>query len=102
MSTTLPGPAADTIDAAIDAIDAVAQPKPQPPHPTVHVRALITWLAVYPAITTAQLLLGPSLGGLAVPLRVLVITALVVPTVVYLLVPGLMKVRAAVHHRRRR
>ncbi|MFB7943765.1 hypothetical protein ACFC6L_02490 [Kitasatospora phosalacinea] len=69
--------------------------------PSVHVRALLTWLAVYPAITLAQVLLGPPLAGLAVPLRVLVITALVVPTVVYLLVPGLLRARAVLLRPRR-
>ncbi|GAA2110637.1 hypothetical protein GCM10009759_52130 [Kitasatospora saccharophila] len=68
--------------------------------PSVHVRALLTWLAVYPAITLAQLLLGPELAGLSVPLRVLVITGLVVPTVVYLLVPALLRARAALLRRR--
>ncbi|MGW4806005.1 hypothetical protein [Kitasatospora sp. NPDC004272] len=68
--------------------------------PSVHVRALLTWLAVYPAITLAQLLLGPELTGLSVPLRVLVITGLVVPTVVYLLVPALLRARAALLRRR--
>ena len=72
------------------------------PAPSVHVRALITWLAVYPSITVAQLLLAPSLGGLAVPLRVLVITALVVPAVVYLFVPALLKARVALLRRRAR
>ncbi|GLW68457.1 hypothetical protein Kpho02_07560 [Kitasatospora phosalacinea] len=72
-----------------------------PAAPSVHVRALLTWLAVYPAITLAQVLLGPPLAGLAVPLRVLVITALVVPTVVYLLVPGLLRARAALLRPRR-
>ncbi|MFJ8442269.1 hypothetical protein [Kitasatospora griseola] len=71
------------------------------PAPSMHIRALITWLAVYPAITVVQLLLGPSLGSLPVPLRVLAITALVVPTVVYLLVPGLLKARVALLRRRR-
>ncbi|MFE1316474.1 hypothetical protein [Kitasatospora phosalacinea] len=79
-----------------------AAPAPAAPAaPSVHVRALLTWLAVYPAITLAQVLLGPPLAGLAVPLRVLVITALVVPTVVYLLVPGLLRARAALLRPRR-
>ncbi|BAJ29961.1 MULTISPECIES: hypothetical protein [Kitasatospora] len=87
MSTTTAAPVSTTTTAAAA--------------PSVHVRALVTWLAVYPAITLAQLLLGPSLAGLSVPLRVLVITAVVVPTVVYLLVPGLLKARAALLRQRR-
>ncbi|MFF0389848.1 hypothetical protein ACFYS8_14310 [Kitasatospora sp. NPDC004615] len=72
------------------------------PAPSVHVRALITWMAVFPSITVVQLLLGPSLSDLAVPLRVLAITALVVPAVVYLFVPGLLKARVALLRRRAR
>ncbi|MFD8479031.1 hypothetical protein [Kitasatospora sp. NPDC059673] len=72
------------------------------PAPSVHVRALITWLAVFPSITTAQMLLGPSLDGLPAPLRVLVITGVVVPAVVYLFVPALLKARVALLRRRTR
>ncbi|QKW20919.1 hypothetical protein HUT16_19305 [Kitasatospora sp. NA04385] len=79
------------------AVTATAAPQAVP---SVHVRALLTWLAVYPAITLAQVLLGPPLAGLAVPLRVLVITGLVVPAVVYLLVPALLRARAALLRRR--
>ncbi|RAJ38644.1 hypothetical protein K353_04199 [Kitasatospora sp. SolWspMP-SS2h] len=79
---------------------ATATEPPRPALPSVHVRALITWLAVYPAITLVQVLLGPSLAGLAVPLRVLVLTGLVVPAVVYLFVPVLLKARAALLRRR--
>ncbi|GLW54596.1 hypothetical protein [Kitasatospora phosalacinea] len=81
---------------------ATASAAAPPAAPSVHVRALLTWLAVYPAITLAQVLLGPPLAGLAVPLRVLVLTALVVPTAVYLLVPGLLRARAALLRPRRR
>ncbi|MFD9684600.1 hypothetical protein ACFXPX_01860 [Kitasatospora sp. NPDC059146] len=62
-----------------------------PSVPSVHRRAVLTWLAVYPTITTAFLLLGPHLGSLPVPLRTLVMTALVVPVVVYALMPLLLK-----------
>ncbi|MFE3506148.1 hypothetical protein [Kitasatospora sp. NPDC059160] len=62
-----------------------------PSVPSVHRRAVLTWLAVYPTITTAFLVLGPHLGSLPVPLRTLVMTALVVPVVVYALMPLLLK-----------
>ncbi|MEV1006466.1 hypothetical protein [Streptomyces sp. NPDC049881] len=65
-----------------------------PAAPSVHRRALITWLAVYPTITVALGLLGSVLGGLPLPLETLVLTAIVVPTAVYGLVPVLMKADA--------
>ncbi|MEY9873990.1 antibiotic biosynthesis monooxygenase (ABM) superfamily enzyme [Streptacidiphilus sp. MAP12-33] len=58
--------------------------------PSVHRRALITWLAVYPSITVAFLLLGPYTAHLPLALRTLVMTAIVVPAVVYVLVPILL------------
>ncbi|MFC9330726.1 hypothetical protein [Kitasatospora sp. NPDC057015] len=62
--------------------------------PSVHRRALITWLAVYPAITLALAVLGPALAGLPLVLRTLVLTAVVVPVAAYLLIPGLLRLNA--------
>jgi antibiotic biosynthesis monooxygenase (ABM) superfamily enzyme len=78
--------------------------RPLPPAgsaPSVHVRVLATWLAVYPSITVAQLVSAPVLEPYAVPLRVLVITAVVVPLVVYVLVPRLLRTFAALPRPRR-
>ncbi|GAB2556965.1 hypothetical protein [Nocardia heshunensis] len=63
--------------------------------PSVHRRAIITWLAVYPTITIALALLGPEMGSLPVFVRTLILTAIVVPTSAYLLIPMLTK---ANHH----
>ncbi|MEU4117937.1 hypothetical protein AB0F71_26030 [Kitasatospora sp. NPDC028055] len=82
----------DTITPAAPARTAAAAP-------SVHRRALLTWLAVYPTITTAFLVLGPHLGSLPVPLRTLVMTALVVPVVVYALMPLLLKAETRLAHR---
>ncbi|MFD7455318.1 hypothetical protein [Kitasatospora sp. NPDC059827] len=84
----------DTITPAAPATvrAAVAPATPAAPSvPSVHRRAVLTWLAVYPTITAAFLVLGPHLGSLPVPLRTLVMTALVVPVVVYALMPLLLK-----------
>ncbi|MEC3958460.1 hypothetical protein VMT65_35880 [Nocardia sp. CDC153] len=59
--------------------------------PSVHRRAIITWLAVYPTITLALALLGPLMTGLPLMARTLVLTAVVVPTTAYLLIPMLTK-----------
>ncbi|NED80876.1 hypothetical protein G3I76_12360 [Streptomyces sp. SID11233] len=71
------------------------------PMPSVHVRALLTWLAVFTALTVVQLAIGPYVAGFPVLLRTLVITGIVVPAVVYALVPNLLKVRAAALRRLR-
>jgi antibiotic biosynthesis monooxygenase (ABM) superfamily enzyme len=56
--------------------------------------AAITWLAIYPALTTTLALLGPVLAPLPLFLRTLVLTAILVPIMVYLLVPGLQRIFA--------
>ncbi|MFE9426745.1 hypothetical protein ACFYNO_27700 [Kitasatospora sp. NPDC006697] len=68
--------------------------------PSVHRRALLTWVAVYPTITAAFLLLGPYLGHLPVAVRTLVMTGLVVPVVVYGLMPALLRVEKRLARRR--
>lgn len=64
------------------------------PSTVPHVRALITWLAVHPSITVASMALTPVTTGLPLALRALVLTALVVPIVVYVLVPTRMRLRS--------
>ncbi|MFD7026949.1 hypothetical protein ACFWAR_02800 [Streptomyces sp. NPDC059917] len=66
-----------------------------PAGPSAHRRALITWLAVYPTITLALGLLGPVMTDLPLPLRTLILTAVVVPVAAYALIPLLMKANAA-------
>ncbi|MEV7616820.1 hypothetical protein [Streptomyces sp. NPDC089799] len=67
--------------------------------PSVHRRAFITWLAVYPTITLALLLLGPHMESLPLAVRTLVLTVVVVPVVAYGLIPALMKANAALGRR---
>ncbi len=55
--------------------------------PNRHKLALLTWLIVYPLITLLIALLEPLLGGLALPLRTGVLTAIMVPALVYLAMP---------------
>ncbi|MFJ7203970.1 hypothetical protein ACIQWR_10615 [Streptomyces sp. NPDC098789] len=72
-----------------------------PTGPSVHRRALITWLAVYPTITLALGLLGPATSDLPLPLRTLILTAVVVPVAAYALIPLLMRADAAAGRRAR-
>jgi antibiotic biosynthesis monooxygenase (ABM) superfamily enzyme len=67
-----------------------ATPKPAA-MPSVHRRALITWVAVYPAITVAQPIIGPHVTHWPVAGRTLLVTALAVPFSVYFSVPFLMR-----------
>ncbi|MBO9553670.1 hypothetical protein [Cellulomonas sp.] len=92
----------------------VPAPAPQPPSAeqtevappparralSVHRRALLTWVAVYPTITVALLLLHPLIGGLPVAVQTLVLTAVVVPPVVYVLLPALLRADARLARRR--
>ncbi|MCT9870894.1 hypothetical protein [Paenarthrobacter aurescens] len=61
----------------------------RPKAPSVHMRALITWLAIFPLVSIGMLVLGPIMEPWHPVLRALVLTAFVVPTAVYLVVPRL-------------
>jgi antibiotic biosynthesis monooxygenase (ABM) superfamily enzyme len=52
-------------------------------------QVFVMWLSIYPALTLA-LWLFEHLGfsQLALPLRTLILTAVLVPTMVYVLIPG--------------
>ncbi|MET3367638.1 hypothetical protein [Arthrobacter sp. M2012083] len=65
-------------------------PAARPPMPSVHVRAVITWLAIFPLVSLGMLLLGPIMDSWHPVLRALLLTALVVPAAVYVVVPRLM------------
>lgn len=60
-------------------------------HPSVHVRALITWLAIFPLVSLGFLTIVPLMGDAHPILKVFVLTLVVVPLAVYLVVPNLMK-----------
>lgn len=62
-------------------------PKP----PSIHVRAFITWLAIFPLVTLGVIFLIPALGDMHPVLKVLILTLILVPLAVYLIVPWLMK-----------
>jgi antibiotic biosynthesis monooxygenase (ABM) superfamily enzyme len=60
--------------------------------PSVHVRAVITWLAIFPLVSLGFVTVIPLLGSAHPILKVFVLTLIVVPLAVYLVVPNLMKV----------
>jgi hypothetical protein len=60
--------------------------------PSVHIRALITWLAIFPLVSLGFLTIVPLMGNAHPILKVFVLTLVVVPLAVYVVVPNLMKV----------
>lgn len=50
--------------------------------------ALLTWAVVYPLITGLLMVLEPMLNGLPMPLRTLVLSAIMVPIMVYVAMPA--------------
>jgi antibiotic biosynthesis monooxygenase (ABM) superfamily enzyme len=59
--------------------------------PSVHVRAVITWLAIFPLVALGMLLIAPISESWHPVLRAFVLTLVVVPLAVYLVVPQLMR-----------
>lgn len=55
--------------------------------PGKHKMALLTWLVVYPMITVLLAVLEPLLSEAAMPLRTLVLSLIMVPAMVYGIMP---------------
>jgi len=61
--------------------------------------AILIWIAIYPSINLVLLLLGDWLSGLHLLLRTLVLTGILVPLMVFVLLPLLSRVFRAWLHR---
>ena len=55
--------------------------------PPKYKTAIMIWVAIYPTINIIMLLLGDSLNNLVLPLRTLILTMILVPLMVYVLLP---------------
>ena len=77
----------------------VASSGPTPP--SVHVRAVITWLAIFPLVSIGMLAMAPVTESWHPVLRAFVLTLVVVPLAVYLVVPQLLRAYARLGARRR-
>jgi antibiotic biosynthesis monooxygenase (ABM) superfamily enzyme len=77
--------------------NATAAPKP----PSIHVRALITWLAIFPLVTLGFFAIAPFAEDWNPVLRALLLTVIVVPVAVYFVVPQLMRAYGALRRLRR-
>jgi antibiotic biosynthesis monooxygenase (ABM) superfamily enzyme len=73
---------------------------PQPP--SVHVRAVITWIAIFPLVTLGFFAIAPFAEDWNPVLRAFVLSVVVVPIAVYLVVPQLMRIYGRVRTARRR
>ena len=69
--------------------------------PPIHVRAVITWLAIFPLVAIGMTAITPISGDWHPVLRALVLTLVVVPVAVYWGVPQLMRGYGAIVRRRR-
>ena len=65
-------------------------PLTTPAPPSVHVRAIVTWLAIFPLVAIGMTAMSPFTGDWHPVLRALLLTVIVVPLAVYLVVPRLL------------
>ena len=61
-----------------------------PQQVSIHIRALITWITIFPLVALGLTFLMPALGNMHPILKALILTLIVVPLVVYLIVPRLL------------
>lgn len=73
--------------------------KPTPP--TVHERAVITWIAIFPLVTLGFYAIAPFAAEWNPVLRAFVLSVVVVPLAVYVVVPQLMKIYGKIRGARR-
>ncbi|MGF1471933.1 MAG: antibiotic biosynthesis monooxygenase [Rubrobacteraceae bacterium] len=62
------------------------------PPPPRHKMALLTWLVVFPLITTIFYLIEPLLGWAPLPLRTMTTTLIMIPVMFYLVMPAITRV----------
>ena len=60
--------------------------------PSIHVRAALTWLAIFPLVAIGITAMAPFTVGWDPVFRAFVLTLVVVPLAVYVVVPWLMRI----------
>ena len=81
-------------------VPAPAVPAPQPGPPSIHVRAAITWLAIFPLVATGMMGAAPLMETWHPIFRAMALTLVVVPTAVYVVLPRLFAVYGFLARRR--
>ena len=76
-------------------------PSSTPQPPSVHVRALITWIAIFPLVTLGFFAIAPFAEDWNPVLRAFILSVIVVPLAVYLVVPQLMRIYGRMRAARR-
>jgi antibiotic biosynthesis monooxygenase (ABM) superfamily enzyme len=66
---------------------------------SVHVRAVVTWLAIFPLAAIGMTILAAAAPSCPPVLKALVLTAVVVPTAVYVAVPRLLLLYSRIRSR---
>ena len=97
MTSTAPGASAPPTTSPATA--ASTSPLPAAP-PSVHVRAVVTWIAIFPLVALGMLAIAPFAESWHPVLRAFVLTLVVVPLAVYLVVPRLLSGYVALRRRR--
>jgi antibiotic biosynthesis monooxygenase (ABM) superfamily enzyme len=59
--------------------------------PPKYKTAIMIWLAIYPSVTVLFYLLGDKIAGLPIFIRTLVLTLILVPLMVFILLPILQR-----------
>ncbi|HLO72358.1 MAG TPA: hypothetical protein VK164_00310 [Flavobacterium sp.] len=54
--------------------------------------AIMVWLAIYPAITLLSYFIGDYIKNLSLPIKTLIMTGILVPLMVFVLLPLLRKI----------
>ncbi|WP_324644040.1 hypothetical protein [Pseudarthrobacter sp. LT1] len=68
--------------------------------PSIHVRAAITWLAIFPLVAIGMMAAAPLMETWHPIFRAMGLTMVVVPTAVYLVLPRLFALHGALAARR--
>ena len=82
------------------AANPVSIPSSAPQPPSVHVRAVITWIAIFPLVTLGFFAIAPFAEDWNPVLRAFILSVIVVPIAVYLVVPQLMRMYTRMRARR--
>ena len=75
-------------------------PSTQPRPASVHVRAALTWIAIFPLVAIGMIVIAPFSESWHPVVRAFVLTVVIVPLAVYLLVPQLLRGYSALRRRR--
>ena len=75
------------------------RPATPPAPPSVHVRALLTWLAIFPLVAIGLMLTAPLMSDWHPVLRAFALTIVIVPLAVYVVMPRLLALYGRVRSR---